>query len=74
MMGGWRTDRQIDKAQLSSASRVLVFVSPVTNSDVRFVRCDLTESIFCNTFFAVLIAGLHRGLSQVIALMERYAG
>jgi hypothetical protein len=73
-MGGRRTDRQIDKAQLNSASRVLVFVSPVTNIDVRFVRCDLTESKFCNKFFAVLIAGFHRGLNQVIALMGCYAG
>jgi hypothetical protein len=73
-MSGWRTDRQIDKARLSSASRVLVFVSPVTSSDVRFVRCNLTESVFCNKFFAVFIAGFRRGLNQVIALMGCYAG
>jgi hypothetical protein len=73
-MSVWRTDRQIDKAQLSTVSRVLVFVSPVTSSDVRFVRCNLTESVFCNKFFALLIAGFHRGLNQVIALMGCYTG
>jgi len=72
--GGWRADRQIDKAQLSSASRVLVFVSPVTSSDVRFVRCNRTETIFCNKFFGVLIAGFHRGLNQVIALVGCFTG
>jgi hypothetical protein len=71
---GGRTDGRIDRAQLSSASHVLVSVSSVTDSDVRFIRCDLTESIFCKKFFAVLIAGFHRGLNQANTPMGCYAG